>query len=287
MADLRPHATFLVIDDQEQARYVFRRILTRAGYAVVEAQTGSDGLAKALQTPGIIVSYVNLPDMLGYDLSRRVKSDPATAGIPLLQVSASFTSDESKAQDLQGGADSYLVQPVALAVVLAQIQALLRLKRTEASSSLSARQWQATFDSLIDGLALVTPDRVLTRVNQAFLRMPDGTYSEIEGQDITAVFDLALDLSFEESIKRTANGGSLELRHRENWLRVRYGYVTEHVFGQCESILLVTDITEHRKLQEMLKMANDLRRRDASCTSSRMRYESLPHLRTPPDACAG
>src|ERR1700761_2016435 len=132
-----PAARILVIDDQEQTRYVFRRILNRAGYEVDEAATGSEGLTKASSTPDPIIADVNLPDMLGYDLCRRLKSDPMTARTPVLQISASFISDESKAQALQGGADSYLVQPVEPAVLLAQVTALLRLRKAESLSGMA------------------------------------------------------------------------------------------------------------------------------------------------------
>lgn len=258
MADPQPRAHILVIDDQERTRYIFRRILSRAGYAVEEAGTGGEGLTKALSEPDVIISDVNLPDMLGYDLSRRLKADPVTAGIPVLQISASFTSDESKAQALQGGADSYLVQPVEPAVLLAQIQALLRLKKAEALSSLSARQWQTTFDSLSDGLALIGPDGLLIRANQAFLRMLDATYSEIEGQAIETVFESAFALPFNEYLARTKNGTPVELSCRESWFRIRYDAVQQDTPGTSGSILLLTDVTEHKKLQELLKMSERL-----------------------------
>ncbi len=63
----------LVIDDQETTRYVFRRILSGAGYTITEAKTGAEGLTKSLEDPDLIIADVNLPDMLGYDLRRRLK----------------------------------------------------------------------------------------------------------------------------------------------------------------------------------------------------------------------
>ena len=135
----------LIIDDQEQTRYIFRHILTRAGYSIAEAENGTQGLAMAMSLPDLIISDVNLPDMLGYDVCRRLRSNPLTASIPVLQISASFVSDESKVQALEGGADSYLTQPVEPTVLLAQVSALLRLRRAETLSNLSSRQWQTTF----------------------------------------------------------------------------------------------------------------------------------------------
>src|SRR5947209_11603534 len=109
----------LIIDDQEPTRYILRRILTRAGYEVLEAVTGAAGLDLALTLPDIILADVNLPDMLGYEVSRRLRANPATISIPIVQISASFVSDESRVQALEGGADSYLTHPIEPTVLLA------------------------------------------------------------------------------------------------------------------------------------------------------------------------
>lgn len=258
MAEPVSRGRVLVVDDREQTRYVFRRILSRAGYSVDEASTGGEGLAKALQSPDIIIADVNLPDMLGYDLCRRLKADSVTAGIPILQISASFISDESKAQALQGGADSYLIQPVEPPVLIAQVKALIRLRKAESLSSLSARQWQTTFDSLSDGLALVDGDDVLVRVNQSFLRMLGATYSEVEDQPVRKVFESAFEVPFAAFLARRHSGQPVELSLRGNWFRVSYDDIQEGTITKSGSILLLTDVTEHRKLQEMLNMSERL-----------------------------
>lgn len=183
----KPKARILVVEDQDTTRYVFRRILTRAGYAVEEAATGEEGLDKASRSPDLIIADVNLPDMLGYDVSRRIKANPLTASIPVLQISASFLSDESRVQALEGGADSYLIQPVEPTVLLAQVQALLRLRKAEALSHLTARQWQTTFDALSDGVALADADGLVVRVNRALLRLLRLKSSEIEDKSISEV----------------------------------------------------------------------------------------------------
>ncbi|HET9087209.1 MAG TPA: response regulator, partial [Acidobacteriaceae bacterium] len=192
----------LVIDDQETTRYIFRRILNRAGYIVEEAATGEEGLLKAASSPDLIIADVNLPDMLGYDVCRRIKANALSASIPLLQISASFVSDESKVQALEGGADSYLIQPVEPTVLLAQVQALLRLRKAEALSHLSALQWKMTFDALSDGLALVDADGIVVRVNRAFLRLLRLGHAQVEGKSIAEVFHL----SFGRPLSELTNG---------------------------------------------------------------------------------
>jgi two-component system NtrC family sensor kinase len=171
----------LIIDDQEPARYVFRHSLSRAGFDVDEAKTGTDGLLQAMSEPDLIICDVNLPDMLGYDVCRRLKSNPVTLSIPVLQVSASFISDESRVQALEGGADSYMTQPIEPMVLIAQVNALLRLRQAESLANISARQWQTTFDSLSDGVALLSSEQVIIRTNRTFRDMLGLVPSETEG----------------------------------------------------------------------------------------------------------
>src|SRR4051812_32451368 len=99
----------LIVNDDAASRYVTSRILSRAGYEVVEAETGGDGLARAQQRPDVIVLDVKLPDIDGFEVCRRLKADPGTASIPVLQTSAAYVSAERRAEGLDSGADGYLV----------------------------------------------------------------------------------------------------------------------------------------------------------------------------------
>ena len=249
----------LVIDDSERTRYVFRRILSRAGYSIAEAETGTEGLVKALEQPDVIIADVNLPDMLGYDLSRRLKANPATASIPVLQISASFTSDESKVAALQGGADSYLVQPVEPPVLLAQVQALKRMRIAEVQSGIAARRWQATFDSLDDGLIVVDPEGRIVRANRSFLSMLALAVSEAEGLPVGTVFESRFSTSFDEVLKRSGDSQQpIELTWKNCWFRVRCQQISEEPERPGGYILLLNEATEYKKMQETLKMSERL-----------------------------
>jgi PAS domain S-box-containing protein len=258
MSSQRGAGRILIVDDQESTRYVFHRILSRAGYTLEEAETGRDGLAKAMMLPDLIICDVNLPDMLGYDVSRRLKSNPMTLNIPVLQISASFVSNESRVQALDGGADSYLTQPVDATVLLAQVNALLRMRRAESLSSLSALQWKTTFDALSDGVALANAEGVLVRVNSTFLSLMDMVTSDAEGKSLAGVFEEKFGQPFAEFLDRDRFGAPKEMVYGDRWLRVRCDRIVTDANIESGLILLIADITDQKKLQETLKLSERL-----------------------------
>jgi two-component system, NtrC family, sensor kinase len=258
MPEAGTRGRILIIDDQESTRYVFRRILTGAGFQITEACNGTEGLAQAEQLPDVIISDVNLPDMLGYDLVRRIKANSPTSKIPVLQVSATFISDESRVQALEGGADSYLIQPVDPTVLIAQVQALIRMRKAEASSHLSAWQWQTTFDALSDGLALADQNGIVVRANRSFLHLLNLGDSEAQGAALSEIIEAKFNISFSEFLSRKSADQPIELSWDNRWFRARYDRVNADPLQESGSIFLLTDVTHHRKLQETLKMSERL-----------------------------
>jgi two-component system NtrC family sensor kinase len=99
-----PSATrVLLVDDNEQNRYVLSRILVRAGLKVEQCGTGKEALERIKSLPDLVILDVQLPDLSGYQVCRQIKNNPFTAGVTVLQISASFVSNESKVEALEGG----------------------------------------------------------------------------------------------------------------------------------------------------------------------------------------
>src|SRR5262249_6429615 len=83
----------LVVDDNEAKLYRASRVLRGAGFEVLEARTAADALRIAReQAPRLVVLDVKLPDINGWEVCRRLKGDPTTAAILVLQLSASYVS---------------------------------------------------------------------------------------------------------------------------------------------------------------------------------------------------
>jgi two-component sensor histidine kinase len=122
----------LNVNDDEPGRYATSRILHRAGFKVLEAGTGADALRIANEElPPVVILDVNLPDINGIDVCRRLKSEPRTAALMVLQVSATNVAVADRVQSLAAGADSFLIEPVEPEELTAVTRALLRLYRSE------------------------------------------------------------------------------------------------------------------------------------------------------------
>ncbi len=122
----------LNVDDSEAARYAKSRILTHAGFKVIEAASGSAALYRAREDkPDLVLLDVKLPDINGLEVCRLLKADPATRAILVLQTSASYIGVADKIRALEGGADNYLFEPIEPEELVANVKALLRLGRVE------------------------------------------------------------------------------------------------------------------------------------------------------------
>jgi signal transduction histidine kinase len=131
--------TILAVDDNDALRYSLSRTLQGGGYKVLEARNGSEALRLAEVSPDLITLDVNLPDMDGFEVCRRLKTNPRTSHIPVLHISATCTETEFRLRGLEA-ADGYLTEPISREELLASVNALLRLKQAEREARLQAAE---------------------------------------------------------------------------------------------------------------------------------------------------
>src|SRR5262245_12424405 len=137
----------LNVDDYTPGLYARSRILRQAGFHVLEASTGAEGLRlAATHKPALVLLDVNMPDMNGLEVCRRLKSDPSTAAVLVLHLSATATKGSDRVEALERGADLYLVEPVEAEELVATVRALLRLREAETALRARDRQLQAILD---------------------------------------------------------------------------------------------------------------------------------------------
>ena len=115
----------LIIEDNEQNRDALSRRLQRRGYDIITAVDGQEGVAMAeAERPDLILMDLNLPDVDGWEATRRLKEAPETRAIPIMAMTAhAIAGDQERA--LQAGCDDYHAKPVDFQRLLTQIEALL------------------------------------------------------------------------------------------------------------------------------------------------------------------
>ncbi len=124
----------LAVDDLEDNLKVLQGLLAQflPEADVVTALGGKAGL-KAARTakPDVILLDAKMPDLDGFEMCRRVKSDPGTANIPVLMISGVYVDAEHRVTGLESGADGYICKPYQAQEMIAQVKALLRIKKGE------------------------------------------------------------------------------------------------------------------------------------------------------------
>jgi CheY-like chemotaxis protein len=115
----------LLVEDNEMNRDMLSRRLERRGYQVVVATDGQQGVDAARgEAPALIVLDMSLPVLDGWEETRRLKAAPATAGIPIIALTAhAMSGDRDKA--FAAGCDDYDTKPVELPRLLDKIESLL------------------------------------------------------------------------------------------------------------------------------------------------------------------
>jgi CheY-like chemotaxis protein len=115
----------LYVEDNDDNVYVLKNRLTRAGYTVIVALDGEQGVAMAVtEKPHLILMDLSLPVLDGWEATRRLKAAAETKDIPVIALSAhAMTGDREKA--LEAGCEDFETKPVDFARLHAKIQSLL------------------------------------------------------------------------------------------------------------------------------------------------------------------
>jgi two-component system cell cycle response regulator DivK len=123
-------ARILLVEDNENNRYLARILLERAGFVVTTAANGKQALEAARQDkPDLVVMDIQLPEMDGYETAERFKRDPALADIPLVGVS-SFAMVGDRAKALKAGFAGYIEKPIDTDTFAQEIERLLKVQQS-------------------------------------------------------------------------------------------------------------------------------------------------------------
>jgi signal transduction histidine kinase/DNA-binding response OmpR family regulator len=152
----------LVIDDDARVRHFLTTALGAAGFAVTATGTGEEGLRLAASRPELVVLDVELPDLSGREVCRRLKAAEDTAAIPVLMLSGVFTAAVDRSEALEDGSDAYLTKPVTSRELVAMARALLRTARAERRSHEHQRAAEELRRRVAQSKAMVDVARSIT-----------------------------------------------------------------------------------------------------------------------------
>jgi two-component system cell cycle response regulator DivK len=115
----------LVVEDTEDNRQIIRDLLTSAGYEMIEALDGAEGVSMAAEhKPDLILMDMQLPVLDGYEATRRIKADPTLAHIPVIAVTSyALSGDEAKTK--AAGCNGYVAKPFSPRQLLAKVREFL------------------------------------------------------------------------------------------------------------------------------------------------------------------
>ncbi|WP_413624231.1 response regulator [Luteibacter sp. Lutesp34] len=166
------NSRLLIVDDNAATRYAMRRTVERHGYEAVEAGTGADGLRElAMHEFAALILDVNLPDMSGFDVVRRLREAPETMLLPVVHVSAASIDTGDLITGLDNGADAYLIHPVDPDVLLATLRTLIRVRNVEDALRVAEARFREIFTNIAAPIAVVDGQLRILDSNEAFDRL--------------------------------------------------------------------------------------------------------------------
>jgi len=174
----------LVVDDNRDNVEIIATRLRFRGYEIDEASDGANALERVRETPpDLILLDVMLPDIDGYEISRRIKGDASLPFIPIILVTARDTTQD-KVAGLDAGADDYLTKPINFPELEARVRSMLRIKKLQDEIELKNRELERL--SISDGLTgLFNHRHIHALLNEEFER------ADRTGERLTvAMFDL-------------------------------------------------------------------------------------------------
>jgi PAS domain S-box-containing protein len=280
----------LNVDDNDGARYVKTRILQVAGFEVIEAATGGDALALVRQrAPDLVLLDVKLPDINGLEVCRIIKTDAATASILVLQTSAALIHRNDRIRALEGGADNYLVAPIEAEELVANVNALLRLRRVQSELLESEERFRQIAENIEDVFWIFSPiDLHLLYVSPGFealwgraadmvradLRSWVETVHEMDRPRVRTAFEVLLQSGdYDEEYRIVRPDGSVR------WVRDR-GFQVKNAAPGVRRIARITSDISIKKAAEKLRHDADSRKDEFLATLAHELRNPLGPIRT-------
>jgi PAS domain S-box-containing protein len=253
-AEDRRKITIAVIDDTEQNLYTVSRYLRRAGFEVWEGRTGAEALSLAARQPKLIILDVKLPDMIGYEVCRKIKTNQATSYIPVIHTSATYIESQDREEGLAGGADAYFTGPLKPNELIATVQALVRVHDAQERADAAADQWRASFDAISSGACLINGGGTIERCNSVLADLAGRPRTEIEGTAFSefAATGVISPLPYIRMLE-THQREMVETQARNRWWKITADPLFDDSGAWSGAICILTDISERKQTDAQLR----------------------------------
>ncbi len=245
----------LIVNDEPDQLTLMGSLLRKAGYSVLTAEDGVEGLTLARrERPDLVISDVSMPRMGGLEFCRQIRADSELKTVPILLVSARQKDTESAVAGLRAGADDYLEIPFDSARLVAKVSRLLERSRLEAS-------YRDLVEQASDMIFTQDLSGKLTSMNLAGQKFLGRRPEEIIGNSFFAVFGIIPESNgFAGSLGRPQE--AREFRHQfvarsatgeDRWLDLIVSPIKDKLDGTTGFRGLARDVTERKRFEEALR----------------------------------
>jgi PAS domain S-box-containing protein len=245
----------LIVNDEPDQLTLMSSLLRKAGYSVLTAEDGAEGLSLARrERPDLVISDVSMPRMNGLEFCRQIRADSELKTVPILLISALQKDTESVVTGLRAGADDYLEVPFDSARLVAKVSRLLERSRLEAS-------YRDLVEQASDMIFTQDLAGKLTSMNLAGQNFLGRKSDEIIGNSFFTVFGIIPESNgFAGSFSRQPE--AREFRHQfvarsaageDRWLDLIISPIKDKLDGTVGFRGLARDITERKRFEEALR----------------------------------
>jgi PAS domain S-box-containing protein len=247
-------STILAINDHFDQLELLRLLLVQAGYRVITAADGQEGLETAQrERPDLIVSDVSMPRMNGIEMCRRIRADAELSSIPVLLVSAVHKDTESIVEGLETGAFDYLKAPYEPTHLLAKVDRLTELSKSLKEWQHNEKRYRQLIEQAADAIFIFDTQGNILEVNPRACEMFGYTCEQLVQHNVTEFFpseDLsASPIRFKELLEGKKVLSERRVRSRDG--RLSHIEISSKLVGDNSIQAIVRDVTERKQAEEL------------------------------------
>jgi signal transduction histidine kinase len=244
-------STILVVDDEPRNVKLLEALLITQGHTIITAPDGPGALAIAAQQPvDLILLDVMMPDLDGFEVTRRLRQDPRTRLLPIVLVTA-LRETADRIAGIEAGCDDFISKPFDKHEVLARVKTLLRLNYYRAQLD-QHEQFSYVMEHTSDGIVLLDASLRATRVNRRATELLGGLAPGAALlEHLAAGFQVAYDGALAEGLR--AGSRTFDIARPETdtvkalTLQAQSTAVTEPGGALSSIVLTLRDVTDQRR----------------------------------------